>query len=202
MADYTDDFNRADAALTTPWSVITSENNFTITGNNVEPVTLGSDSAVRYGNTFADNQYSQFTLITLTGGSSGSDAGIGPALRAASGARTYYRILINAAATNNTFIAKMVGGSYTILSGSDDTVAWAASDVVRGEAEGTTIRLKRNGGEVLSVTDASIASGQAGLTYSSTITAADIDDWGGGDLVASAGASRSSSRVTLMGMGR
>ena len=56
----------------------------------------------------------------------------------------------------------------------ENSTAWVAGDVLRAEADGTTLQLYRNNGLVLVTTDATIASGRAGITiYAATI--ADVE---------------------------
>ena len=57
-----------------------------------------------------------------------------------------------------------------------------AGDVLRAEAEGTTLRLYRNNILVLAATDATIASGRAGITiYAATIADVELDDFSAGN---------------------
>lgn len=184
MAVYTDDFNRANANLAAPWGTMSGEVTFAVVANQCTPTGgLGSDAANYYNNVFGNDQYSQFVLKALSGGTPSTDSGGGPAVRCSTSARTYYRIIIHAAASNNTVIAKFVAGAFSLVSGYA-TVPWAVNDVVRVEVSGTRITVKRNGSSVLSFTDSSIASGVAGIDYSSAITGFTIDDWEGGDLSA------------------
>ncbi len=56
-----------------------------------------------------------------------------------------------------------------------------AGDVLRAEANGTTLRLYRNNVLVLATTDATIASGRAGITiYATTIADVELDDFSAG----------------------
>jgi len=57
-------------------------------------------------------------------------------------------------------------------------MVWVAGDVLRAEADGTTLRLYRNNVLVLATTDATNASGRAGITiYAATIADVELDDF-------------------------
>lgn len=181
MASASDDFNRADNAdIGTTWDVQTGSNPFKIVSNAATPNSLAADSAETYnGITFANDQFSQVTLTAVTGHVGADDTGIGVGVRMAAAAATQYRIIGD---DSSSIIAKVVSGAYTKLT--SNTTGFTAGDVLYGEASGTTITGKKNGAANLSTTDAAIGSGRAGIIYSSSITAATIDNWSGGDLSA------------------
>lgn len=57
-----------------------------------------------------------------------------------------------------------------------------AGDVLHAEIDGTTLRLYRNNVLVLATTDATIASGRAGITiYAATIADVELDDFSAGN---------------------
>jgi hypothetical protein len=83
------------------------------------------------------------------------------------------------AGTSNIELAKVVAGAYTQIWLRTATVA--AGDTVRLEAQGTTLRAYVNGVQVgADATDSAIATGNAGVVYSSSITTKTGDDWEGG----------------------
>lgn len=178
-----DNFNRADNAdLGASWDVLTGNNAFSIVANAVSPANVGDDSAESNNSvTWPNDQYSQVVLIT-SGYSGGANdgVGVGVALRCATGARTFYRIVAAGAISNGTELAKFVAGSYTSLGNSSQ--AWVTTNILYGEAVGTTIKVKRNGTDIISVTDSAITSGRPGLSHSGPSAAAVLDDWEGGDL--------------------
>ena len=77
------------------------------------------------------------------------------------------------------------------------TASYASGDTIRTEAEGTTIRFLKNGVQELTVTDATIASGQPGAyIFTDNLANCEIDNWEGGDLgAAPAAVVRMSGRI-------
>lgn len=180
-----DNFNRANNGdLGTAWDVMTSEMALTVSSNTAVPNVMGNDCTETNNSvTWPDNQYSQ-AVVTVTGGTSGGGEGAGVCVRGSASARTYYRIIANAAATNNVEIAKFSGG-YTQLA--VITSSWSGANTMKAEISGSapaTITVYKNGSSIGSTTDSSIASGRAGATYSATVTTAVLDDWEGGDAAA------------------
>lgn len=134
----------------------------------------GSDTfAYDTANTYNDDQYSQEVINSLTGGSPE------PIIRASgtgntgSGYFTYY----TGAAIG---IGKYVGGAFTDKGSSAGS--YTAGDLVRIEATGTNLTVKKNGASATTATDSGLTSGAAGpgLDGSSPIL---IDDWEGGNMV-------------------
>lgn len=184
MASATDNFNRADSTdLGTNWDVQTGEGQWEIVSNEARPRFFDGDCTENYNAiTFANDQYSEATLKALTA-ASGGGRGPGVACRCSTSAHTYYRSTANSNASgNNHELVKFVAGSATSLGFID--ADFAVNDVIRIEAQGTTIRTKKNGTTQISVTDSAIASGRAGVCYSSQGESAQLDDWAGGDLAA------------------
>lgn len=184
----TDNFDRANSQndLGTNWTTITNETaGWSVFSNQarIDPGSIGSDCGERYNAiTWPNDQYSQFTIVTLTG--TGAEAGPGPALRIASAARTYYRFVADATASpsTNCWIAKFDGGTYGLLASGSASGTWSTNDVMKAEVNGSTLTLYKNGVSVLTTTDAVITAGSAGVCYSSTLTAVTMDNWEGGSL--------------------
>lgn len=180
--DPSDDFNRANNAdLGTNWDEILVT--FQIVSNQAQPGTLGSDCAeIWNADAFPADQFSQATIAALTGGSAGSNMGIGTLVRGAVSGPDFYRCVChNATGGNNTDITKIDGGASTQLAFVDGGT-WAVNDVFRSEAEGSVIRIKRGSTTIATGNDSILTSGAAGVCYSSTMTAAALDDWSGGSL--------------------
>ena len=186
MAD-TDNFNRANNGdLGTNWTPVTSEGAFKVEANRAQNQFDSSDEAEYWvPTTPANNQYAQGVMTATTGYTTHD----GPAamLRAATAAQTYYRVIFNhqgaGTPSNNIGIGKKVTGTFTGIA--TRSVAWTDGDTCYGEINGTTIQAKINGVNAgASVTDASIASGQYGIAYSSEGSGqvGTIDDWEGGNL--------------------
>jgi hypothetical protein len=88
---------------------------------------------------------------------------------------------VSKAATNNIVISKQVSLSFTTLAAFNAT--WVDGDILRFEIQGNTLRAYQNGNKIeTDVFDTSLGSGTPGIIYSSTSTAAAIDDFQGGDL--------------------
>lgn len=181
-----DDFDRPDdpVAVGINWQVAAGLGDWSLVGNTARPTNFGGECCTDYRAgvvPFPDDQYSEVMIVSTTGTADTSGAGV--EVRGQTSPDSRYRGYANKAASNNTCLAKHVNGTFTLLA--QGTAAWADGDAIRLEVEGTTLRLIRNGAEVvLTVVDASLASGQPGLTYSSTLTAAIVEDWEGGDLIA------------------
>jgi hypothetical protein len=181
-----DDFNRPDDAvvLGTNWQVAAGLGGWSLLNNAAQPSNFAGECCTDYRAVivpFPDDQYSEVVIVSTTG--TADTSGIGVEVRCQTSPDSRYRGYANKAASNNTCLAKHVSSTFTLLA--QGTAAWADGDAIRLEVEGTTLRLIRNGAEVvLTVVDASLASGQPGLTYSSTLTAAIVEDWEGGDFIA------------------
>ena len=170
----TDDFNRADAALTTPWVKPTWSATASVSGNGL--VASGDAGYYYSGSVSGANQYAQLT-VPLGAGSRG-----GPAVRllAVGGASLY--MCDNFSNVTTGECAKFVGGlaNYTLIGLTGTTRA----NPIRIEAEGSTIRIYYNGVQVANSpwTDTSVpdANDGAGFWYYDGTNAA--DNWSGGDL--------------------
>lgn len=175
----TDDFNRADANLTTPW-IDHGNGPMRVVSNRCRPENYDSDRGSIWDSAnqdVADDQYAQCQVYNMTN-TSADDSGIGHALRAQqTNPYDRYRIVSNAA---HVWIAKDVSG-YTRLA--DLSVTWTDGDTFRAEVEGSTLRAFKNGGSLGSTTDTSITTGQPSVMYSSFLTTgSEIDNWEAGDL--------------------
>jgi hypothetical protein len=121
---------------------------------------------------FANNQYSEFTVTAIGSGH------LGAFVRGASGADGY-------ACRADGYITRYddagsLSGETILASG---LTTATTGDVVRGEAEGTTLRTLIDGVSAGSITDATYASGSAGLWgYNGGDNY--IDNWEGGNLAA------------------
>ena len=129
-------------------------------------------------NSFNNRQYSEVKLATISTTWQGS----GPAIRAsAAGGYVAY-----AHETNKLSLMKLVAGSAgSVLCSTDTSPATvAAGDVIRIEADGTTITVKRTSGTpatLITCTDSSYSTGAAGVGAYDNLHG-DLDDWTGGNL--------------------
>lgn len=160
---------------------------FTVTSNAAGPASLSLDGGSLYtAGTFPANQWAQVTISALTGGAAGTDKGIGVMLRYSLAANTGYRIIVNNAVGVNTFVERMSAGSVAATPcTATANPAWAANDVLYAEVQGTTFKVFRGGPGGTQITgactDATIATGVAGVNYSSTMTTAAVKNFSAGD---------------------
>jgi hypothetical protein len=185
-----DDFNRADetdisASVNWETSLAGHGNHVPIVSNKVmgeNGDAVSQANALWRAATFPDDQYAQMSGLAVPSGQ-----WIGPSVRAsgAGGDTGYVVIAFNNSGTRVLQLYQKISSSFTQL-GSTYTVpgnVFNLSDVLRIEAEGTTIRVLFNGSEVISATDSGIASGNAGLQVFGDAVSA--DNWEGGSLAAS-----------------
>lgn len=198
----TDDFNRANAdPLDGSWATGSGLTRMALSSNHVIPGSLGSDCGSRStARTWADDQSSS-AILTCTG-TAGTGSGIGLTVRMSASANTLYRFVIDHASPGNNFHfdRDITGGLTTLLAG---VQAFTDGDRftfrVSGPASAALLELLRNGVLVQSFTDNSVLqSGSPGLFYSSSETAATIDDWEGGELT---GLSSDNPPIGLLGRG-
>lgn len=177
----TDNFDRVNAnPIGAPWTTGNGESAMQIVSNVATPSTTAADCGSDYtGITWPADQYSKAKLTVS--GTTGGASGVSLKVRSASGARTYYRLDCDHAATNNITLEKFIASVPTTLAGFPLTLAWTDGDTWELWAVGTRIWVLRNGVLVgAAVTDSAIASGNPGMGYSSTETSASINDWEGG----------------------
>ena len=164
-------------------SVIGSHTTWTQQTNSIETDGVGEckgntpgdyNRAFDSGNTYANNQYCQFVLRA------GSYPGCGVRMSGTGGSAQGYNILTSTTANSSRIQEVTAGVEATIGPGGNGEVSPAIGDLVRFEAEGTTLRYYINGILQVSVTDASIASGRAGIVIYSTTSR--LDSWQAGDL--------------------
>lgn len=185
-----DNFTRADNLLTTgvgafTWAAENGKITAKIVSNVAVPNSLSSDGGtIDIRQTFSNDQWAQGTFGTLTGGTSSGGQGLGVFLRAATGARTEYRCVVNAASTNNIQCGKYVTGTFTALKTCSANSTPAGGDVFYAQVSGTSFSFKQNGSAIsaCAFTDSSIASGSPGIGYSSTMTAASFSEFRDGNI--------------------
>lgn len=171
-----DNFNRANSTdLGTNWTVINGNYNWRLQTNQAD-FNVASIGAEYYNTgTFANDQYAQAICKSTE---TGTARGAGACVRVTNpgSVTTFYLVM---AGTSTLWLYKIVSGTYTQLG---TGTAAAVNDVVRIEAQGTTIRVKVNGTERISVTDTSITSGVPGLHSLSDTASEQVDDFEAGDL--------------------
>lgn len=183
---FSDDFNRSDRNLYEHSDWATSGpahgTDVLIASNMVHGTGSGSwNRALWQGGTCGADQFSQIEVGTVPSGKI-----LAATVRAndAGGDNAYMAFCFNNGGTAEVRLYKIVAGAGTQL-GSSYLVpggSFVAGDVVRCEAQGSTIRAKFNGATVVTVTDTTYPSGgYPGIAFfGDTVTG---DNWQGGELV-------------------
>jgi hypothetical protein len=173
-ASPSDLFNRPDTSSTIGGNWTNLDNAWSVTGNMAEPFNLAWCSAYWTGTTLSNDQYSEITVGTLSGGS-----GIGPAVRMKTDFSYYYLY----ADGSFIYLQKVVAGAAAVTI-STITQVTVPGDVIRLEVQGTTLRSYFNTVLKDTATDSAIASGFAGF-FSFPVGAvanAKVNTWKGGTL--------------------
>jgi hypothetical protein len=189
VAIASDNFNRANSSsLGSNWVANTTLTNFwTISSNAAFPNSptgaANSDAESYYdgGITWPNDQYSKAAL-SATGGTTDDGAGPGLIVRHVGSAttRTWYRAVMQKAATTNVVVAKYFNSSgYTEII--QATVTWSDGDIWELDAQGSTLTLLHSGSSVGTTTDSTNTSGFPGIGFSTSITSGSLDNWEAGD---------------------
>ena len=183
----TDSFTSGSGDLSANWAVPTGGTKAKIvSGPYVEPTALSTLCAEIYtGATFANDQYSELTLRTLTNTSNY----LHPIVRATPGALTWYQANITGATgirnTTTCIIYKIIAGTATQIGPICSGVTPQVGDVFRLSVVGNVLTLFQNGFVLLQVQDLSnaITSGYPGFScYSGDVLENDqISSWAGGN---------------------
>jgi hypothetical protein len=167
-----DNFNRADGALGSNWTIQLGSN-MAIVSNEAKTTTLSTDQfAVWNGaGTFANNQYSKIKVTANVNAAIVAVRSTGSA-----GTTTCYW-------ARKDGIHKFINGTGGYASVSPGDITINIGDTLELRVTGTTLQRYVNGVAAgSSGTDASIASGKPGFGQYTTGAASQCDDWEGGDL--------------------
>jgi hypothetical protein len=185
----TDDFNRASLGsnwtnLNTTWGTIVTQTSTVFTGTSAN---TGNEAAAVWAGagSFTDDQYSEGELGGLTFLTADYCAGyIARASADTDGNRDFYFFYVagdSSGPNYTTVLGKVVNGTRTVLHSA--SAAWANTDLISIECEGTTIRGCKNGtplGGSFTQTDSSLTTGKPGiLANGSSLTG---DNWVGGNI--------------------
>lgn len=182
-----DNFTRANAlTLGANWTAVTGQNSFGITSNQAVTDGVSAHSHANYfsgaGWTGGNDQYAELTVQANPAANDG-----GPTVRSATAAQTFYVCDINNADTaalgtsQHVEIFAVSAGTFTLI-GSTATLVVSAGDIIRVEAQGTTIRGLVNGVQKASGTNSALASGKVGLQWwGGTGGIAAVSLWTAGD---------------------
>lgn len=186
----TDDFNRANGAIGANWTTQSpGYETPQIVSNALRDNSAGSGEGCAWYNAWSGagggaDHYSQVKVVAQDTNSS-----FAAHTRMSAGNMYYWIMDTGSGGTRNYYFGKFVSSSYTDLA--TGSTAFANNDVIRCEAQGTTIRGKVNGSTIQTQTDSALASGSPGLqvgVQSGTPLAGNIvDDWEGGNFAAGGG---------------
>lgn len=184
---FTDTFTGTDATelgtYSASWTVPLVTGNLLINTNAVRPAVAAAypyDWGTAYNNseTYGNDQYAQ-AVVTWTG----TTAYVGVGVRIDANGAGYACVYEPQNGQAGIFLINYSAGNG--LSGSNlalDGVTWSTGDTMRCEAEGTTIRMKRNGSQTASATDATYSAGKAGLAATQSSTTERMDTFEGGNI--------------------
>jgi hypothetical protein len=164
---YSDNFNRADGALTTPW--VTIEGTHSIASNLV-PVGTGSPNTSKYSATFTNDQWAEADIASL-----GSTSTIMPCVRVNTSGDLYYAWTDG----SHLIIVKRVGGTYTTVA-TGPTFTFAGPNKIAIEVVGSTIKAYLNGTVAITTSDTQVTTGLPGF-ISANGAGATLDNWRGGN---------------------
>lgn len=199
----TDDFNRANNAdLGTNWTPLTTTFvSLKILSNEAANSTSASgcveywSGALVGGGAWPNNQYAEITVGSVVETSTDNGPGGAVRINPSGGGDTAYFSQTN---THETRLYRCVAGSIVQLG--SDGVACTTGDTLRATASGTTISSSKNGSVIIGpVTDASIASGSAGIFCASPTTST-ANAWAAGDLSTDTSLSPSFGAITINGV--
>lgn len=186
MAVYTDNFNRQDGGPGANWAQHDGFGTigFMVSSNRVIPGSNYAWAGMTYSaGTFADDQYSQIVETDV-------QVGVSPApcvrMTINAGADTcYWACFSNHHINHAGAFYRISGGTWTQLGSNFNPTADYQGGTARLEASGTTLTAKFRDVSQGTRTDATYASGKAGLSLYAE-GASIFDDWEGGDLAAAA----------------
>lgn len=188
MAQYSDNFNRADSTnLGANWTEVNLDSQ--IVSNTLQAVTVAQQCRIRWTADFAtDNNFGQVDSTNLAQATSNFPAALCRYDSAADSCYGFRRIGNAVLASYTAQLYKVVTGTVTLL-GSPVTVARAAvgtSETLYVSASGSTLVGKINGTTQHTLTDTSLTTGKRGgasVRAGAAIADCTIDNYAGGDLL-------------------
>jgi hypothetical protein len=173
---FVDNFNRANSAnLGAAYEQLIGT--LTVASNQCQGAAASVDHVARYLGVFASNQFAQCKPISAIGASE-RYYGLGVRL---SGTASFNGYTFNTRDDGlaGSGIYRWTAGLPTQILAVSGTVSWLPTDIMKFEAEGSTLRVRKNGAQVLVVVDATHTTGNPGLNlYDQAI----IDDAAYGNL--------------------
>ncbi len=157
---------------------VCTTNRLRIVSNTVQPNSTSNDRTGIYTVWANGNDHYSQLKITSVGGTAGNGLGVCVRHDPTVATVTMYRLVINGDGEYD--LAKIVAGVYTSLA--SGTTTYSAAAPLGLSVSGTTLKIWYNGAQVgTNVTDAIIATGVPGITYSSSLASVPSGtDWTGG----------------------
>ncbi|HXL23027.1 MAG TPA: hypothetical protein VOA78_11215 [Candidatus Dormibacteraeota bacterium] len=163
-----DNFNRANGAIGANFTV--TNGGINVASNAIQGTAAGNNVAFWIPNSFFSDQFAEAMVASLNG----TTDFIGPSVRVSPGSN-WYSCFEN---STTVFIQKEVTGGFTNITSAAST--GAIGDILRLEAQGSTLTCYKNGAVILTITDTSLLSGSPGMQLSGNV--ATLDNWTGGNL--------------------
>lgn len=181
-----DNFNRPDTnngTLSNNWTAYSgafSANPPQIQDGTASPSgTTNNSGAFWSANAFGNDQFSQ----VIISGVAGSTPDNGVSCRGGAGDNYYRCIVINPGASGTLQLGKVINGTFTQLAAPTAVATSGFGQVLRFEVQGTTLRALLNGSLITSLTDASLASGAAGIAvFNAVALGTEVNTWCAGNL--------------------
>lgn len=173
MATVSDNFNRADGALGSNWTPMTTDAPVIATNAATGVTTNAQHFAYWNANGFAND-----LIVTITTSTNAALGGYqGPVARASGSGGTADCYMVTASTFNDTWtLYRMDDGAFTVLQ--DSTAAIAPGDTIGLQVAGDQITALWNGSPFsTAVTDATYTSGAAGLQCYSGVGVQAVDAW-------------------------
>jgi len=172
---YSDDFTRADAnPIGGNWATLGTYAGLQLLNNSVVSATVAADGVAYYNQPVSDDQFSEFTFGTATGGYTYT----GPMIRSGSNAKAHYKMYYNASTVFVQYITSTGSIGATLYSAAH--AAPSTGTKYRLEATGSTISAYINDVLFSSSTSTALTTGYPGIHLYSTTNPGTY--WRGGNL--------------------
>jgi hypothetical protein len=178
-----DNFDRSDRNPITPnWSSDATDNAMAIVSHQAVG-SGGTSGAFWNADVIGDDQFSEAEIAVHPS----SSFWLGVTVRAAADGTQYLLIAFNNGGTDSWMLFKRAGTGSFVQIGSTVLTAIVVGQVMRLEAEATTVTAKIGGTPIITQTDSDIAGGAPGISAAMPSTDpvnGALDNWSGGDVTA------------------
>lgn len=179
MVALSDDFNRSNAALTTPWVQMTTGVTFNVVSNACAASSTSGQyaDAYIYNSPLPQTQFAQIRIATI--GSVGAFDLAGVVLRSANTANTALALYGTIWTAGWQIFTNVPGSVNSVTNLANGSGSYAAGSILRMEVSGSTVTLKYGGSTLGSYTGTLPTGSYTGIQmlYTSSV----IDDWSAGD---------------------